>query len=128
MDQMNKLIVYLMAICGCCKNLHYNIPDYGIHLFADRVQDGLDEFIDEIKENCILAVGDEVLNSSEYFVMAAKTTPDVVSLNSLKDLLVETLQQLELQSEKLSLGSGDLLGRIGNHLQNSLGVLNILEK
>ena len=46
MDNYNNLIINLMVIKGYAKDLHYNIPDYSIHLLADRIQDGLDDFID----------------------------------------------------------------------------------
>lgn len=127
MDKFNNLIIHLMAIEGYAKDIHYNIADYSIHLFADRVQDDLSDFIDEIKENCILAKGKDVLKSSEYLLNASKLIPNNISLNELKNLLVDVLVVLE-QINELSLGDGDLLGRIGSKIQNNLGVLNIILK
>lgn len=127
MDKFNNLIIYLMAIEGYAKDIHYNISDYSIHLFADRAQENLSDFIDEIKENCLLAKGKDVLKSSEYLLNASKLIPNNISLNELKNLLVDVLVALE-QINELSLGDGDLLGRIGNKLQNNLGILNIILK
>lgn len=128
MDKFNNLIIHLMAIEGYAKDIHYNIADYSIHLFADRVQEDLSDFIDEIKENCILAKGGEVLRSHEYYNQASRTLiTDKITLEDLKYMLVDTLVILE-QINELSLGDGDLLGRIGNKLQNNLGILNIILK
>lgn len=127
MDKFNNLIINLMAIEGYAKDLHYNIADYSIHLFADRVQEDLSGFIDEIKENCLLAKGKDVLKSSEYLLNASKLIPNNISLDELKNLLVDVLVVLE-QIKDVSIGDDDLLGRIGNKLQNSLGVLNIILK
>lgn len=127
MNKINDLIICLMAIEGYAKDIHYNIADYSIHLFADRIQEDLSDFIDEIKENCLLAKGKDVLKSSEYLLNASKLIPNNISLNELKNLLVDVLVVLE-QINELSLGDSDLLGRIGNKMQNNLGVLNIILK
>ena len=49
--KINYLIACLLALQGQAKNVHYNTRDYGIHLFADRVQEEIDGFMDELKEN-----------------------------------------------------------------------------
>lgn len=128
MDKYNILIVYLMVIKGYAKDLHYNIADYSIHLFADRVNEGLDDFIDEIKENCLLAKGNKVLRTYEYYQKASNTlVTDKISLETLKYTILDILVEIE-NIKDLSIGDGDLLGRIGNKLQNDLGILNILLK
>lgn len=127
MEKINKLIAKLMAIQGYCKDLHYNVPDYSIHLFSDRVQENLLNFVDELKENWLLAKGYKVLSSAEYYQEAAKYTPKVVGLEVLKNLLIDTLDDIERCNKDATVGDGDLLGRIGSNLQNSLGIIEILE-
>lgn len=127
MNKYNDLIVNLMVIKGYAKDLHYNIADYSIHLLADRVQDGLDDFIDEIKENCLLAKGYDVLRSHEYYSKAASVLSNQIILEDLKGFILDALHDLELINN-ISVGDSDLLGRIGAKLQNDLGVINIILK
>lgn len=128
MDKYNNLIVDLMVIQGYARDLHYNVADYSIHLFADRVNEGLDDFIDEIKETCLLAKGIKVLRSYEYYQKVSHALIiDEISLQSLKKILLDVLTKIEYVGN-ISVGDSDLLGRIGNKLQNSLGILNILLK
>lgn len=128
MDKFNDLIVNLMVLQGYAKDLHYHVSDYSIHLFADRAQDGLDDFIDEIKENCIISKGYRVLKSYEYYDKASRTLlTSEISLNGLKNITLDVLVGLEA-IRNVSMGDSDLLGRIGNKLQNNLGILNILLK
>lgn len=127
MDKINNLIIHLMAIYGISKDIHYTFPDYSIHLLSDKIQDGLFDFIDEIKENLLIAKNKIVLKSHEYYLETSKIKNDSIDLINLKNVIIDTLVILE-QINELSLGDGDLLGRIGNKLQNSLGVLNIILK
>lgn len=122
---MDKLIVLLMAIEGTSKNVHYEIADYYIHLLADRMQEDLNGFIDEIKENCILAKGQKVKNSSYYLSEASKYVVDDISLLAIRNIVIDTLVHLESLTG-ISVGDSDLLGRIGIKLQNDLAILNIV--
>ena len=115
-----------MAVQGYCKDLHYNIPDYSIHLLMDRIQQDLFDFIDEIKENWILAKGNKPLDSSQYYAETVRLLPSAKQLDLLKALLIDALEKVE-EAKGETIGDGDLLGRIGSNLQNSLGILNILE-
>ena len=50
---MEKIIIYLEAIKGLSKDLHYETKGqafYGNHLLMDRIHDHLDDYQDEIKE------------------------------------------------------------------------------
>lgn len=122
---MDKLIVLLMAIEGTSKNVHYEIADYSIHLLADRMQEDLNGFIDEIKENCILAKGQKVKNSSYYLQESSKYVVDDISLLAIRNIIIDTLVHLESLTG-ISVGDSDLLGRIGTKLQNDLAILNIV--
>lgn len=123
--KINYLIACLLALQGQAKNVHYNTKDYGIHLFADRVQEDIDDFMDELKENYLLAHGHKVKSSSVYLAEASTYVKDNNDLLSIKPILIKCLTALE-QVQNMSMGDNDLLGRIGDNLQNSLGLLNML--
>lgn len=130
MDNINKLIAELIAICSFCKDIHYNSKGdafYGKHLLADRVQENINEYIDQIKEICILGNDEKTLPSGEYLLKATSFIPaiqneDKANFKNLENLLIATLGTLEsLEGTK---GEENLYGNIAQDLQNSLGLIN----
>ena len=80
MEKYNLLISLLIAVCNYAKDIHYNVKGsafYGKHLFADVILDGLDEVIDDIRENILLGNGVEPLHSSKYLRAAAELVPPI---------------------------------------------------
>lgn len=131
MEKINTLIAQLIAICNFSKDIHYNAKGasfYGKHLLADRVQDNLNEYIDQIKEICILGADKETLPSSEYLKKAIELIPEISeddkdSFLSLKKLIIKTLKHIE-GIKNLTSGESNLIGAIAQDLQNSLGLIN----
>ena len=131
MENINKLIEYLIAICNFAKDIHYNSKGdafYGKHLLADRIQENLSEYLDQIKEVFFLPANKEPLPSAEYLTEAAKLIPaisgdDKTDFASLQKLLIITLQIIE-SIEGLTVGEDNLIGEIAQNLQQSLGLIN----
>lgn len=130
MEKVNRLIAQLNAIANFCKDIHYNSKGdafYSKHLLADRVQDNINEYIDQIKEICIIGSNEKTLPSKEYLLQAIKFIPaitenDQENFKSLENLLVMTLANIEhLEGTK---GEENLFGAIAQDLQNSLGLIN----
>lgn len=135
MEQINKLIEYLIAICNFAKDLHYNCKGeafYSKHLLADRIQENLSEYLDQIKEIFFLASDREPLPSGEYLSRATSLIPvlgegDKENFKSMQNLLVVTLQHIE-RIRDLTKGEENLVGAIAQDLQNSLGLVNFQVK
>ena len=131
MDRFDVLIVVLMAIHGKAKDIHYNCPGdafYGKHLFADRIADGIDEFIDQIKETCILGKGRKPMSASKYFKEAATlldSLGDTDDFRTLLSFIIDCLQHIE-RFDNVSRGDSKLLDDIANKLQNDKGLLHIM--
>ena len=128
MNNFNLLITYLMAIEGKAKDIHYNCPGpdfYGKHLFADRIAGGIDDFIDQIKETCILGKGDKPLFAHDYLKEASSLIDNSVDFKTIYHLIVDCLQLIE-NFKNVSRGDSKLLDDIANKLQNDKGLLEIM--
>lgn len=131
MDNINNLICFLIAIQNFCKDIHYNSKGdafYSKHLLADRVQEELSQYIDDIKEVFFMAVEKEPLPSKEYLKSAVNLIPDIAeddrtNFESLKKLIFTTLQQIE-GLESLTKGEENLIGAIAQNLQSSLALVS----
>ena len=133
---MKDCIVRLTVIKNLAKDIHYNAHGrefYGIHLLMDRVADGLDQFIDDIKENIYLGRGQFPPASKEIFKVAEAMLPEklpydtVAQLGILADFISGTLENIfELVSNTKILLNGDiaLFDDISKDLHKKLGLIN----
>ena len=132
MEQINKIIEYLIAICNFSKDIHYNCKGdafYSKHLLVDRVCENLNDYIDSIKEVFFLGgANKEPLPSYEYLKKAAELIPEIQkedkkNFEKLRDLLIAAIKQIE-KTKALSKGEENLIGSIAENLQTSLGLIN----
>ena len=127
-DKIDNLIDYLMTISSYAKDIHYNCSGenfYGNHLFADRINDNLNEFIDQLKEICLLGHNIKPLNSSEYLKRASESVPKDISFSLMSELMLNTLSLIET-IEDISKGDENLIGAIAQDIQNNIGLINIM--
>lgn len=127
-EKFNTLIVYLLAIANYAKDIHYNCTGanfYGNHLFADRLGDKMFEYIDLIKEVCILGHAGIPLHSSEYQMKSVDIIPPGAALDIMRNVIIEALETIEDITD-ISKGDENLLGAIAQDLQQNLGLLNIM--
>lgn len=131
MDKINLLIEYLIAIQNYSKDIHYNCKGesfYSKHLLADRIQDNLYDYIDQIKEICFLAANKEPLPSGEYLSRATSLIPEITdddkeNFKLMENLLTVALESIE-KTKDLTKGEENLIGAIAQDLQTSLGLVN----
>ena len=133
---MNELISYLVAIKGFAKNIHYTVHGdafYGKHIFADLISDPIDEYIDSIKEICLLGhlpEGERPLDTSQYDELAKphypklSETSDKENYKNMQDLIILALNHINTL-DGLSRGEENLIGAIAEHLQKMNGLLNL---
>lgn len=130
MEKYNLLISLLIAICNYAKDIHYNVKGsafYGKHLFADVILDGIDEVIDDIRENILLGNGVEPLHSSKYLRAAAELVPPIapddrtnfVMMKGLVDRVRGMIKGMDAPSR----GANSLLDSIGEHMDKMAGLL-----
>lgn len=127
-QDFDNLIIHLLAIANYAKDIHYNCSGpnfYGDHLFADRFIGDIYEYIDQIKEICLLGHNKKPLHSSEYLKQASEIVPVGADFKSMRVLMIDTLIIIENLRE-LSKGDENLLGAIAQDIQNNVGLINIM--
>ena len=134
---MEKIIISLEVVKAVSNDLHYFVKGdafYGKHLLMDRINENLQGFIDDIKENYYMARGLIVPLNKETLYKACEAikypeTPrggreDIEILsNALKVALYTIEGFIRENRETLTAGDNDLLGRISSDLQKSYGLL-----
>lgn len=131
MEQINNIIVSLLAIANFAKDIHYNCKGesfYSKHLLADRIEENLSDYIDQIKEVFFMAAGKKPLSSIHYLRMAAEQIPELASADkdnfeSMQKLLIKALENIE-DLKNLTKGEENLIGAIAQDLQTSLALVN----
>lgn len=130
MESINNLIIRLIAIENFCKDIHYNSKGdsfYSKHLLADRIQENLSDYLDQIKEVCILGSDEKTLPSGEYLSRATSLIPvieksDKENFKKLENLIIDTLALLEGMEDSTK-GEENLYGAIAQDLQQSIGLI-----
>lgn len=128
-EDIDNLIIHLMAISNYAKDIHYNCKGsnfYGNHLFADRISDNLADYIDQLKEICLLGHKLKPLESNVYLSRVSKVVPSSISFKIMRNMLIETLDLIE-NTKEISKGDENLLGTIAQDIQNNVGLINIME-
>lgn len=133
MNKFNQLVIYLIAIQNFAKDIHYSVNGeafYGQHLFADRIFEPLDNYIDSIKEDCLLFEKIYPLSSKEYLAQASLIVPERLEDTaqnwlSMRELHIKTLNFIESIKNDLTVGEANLIGNIAETLNQNLGLLNL---
>lgn len=127
--EIDKLIVNLLGIYNTAKDIHYSCSGpnfYGDHLLSDRIAENIIEYIDQLKEICLLGRGYEPLKSYDYLVRVVDVIPHTSNFLNIKGLMENTLIHIE-KLEDLSKADENLIGAIAQDIQNNIGLLNIME-
>jgi DNA-binding ferritin-like protein len=127
---MLDILARLTAIQQYAKDIHYTAKGdsfYAVHLLADRVADGLDDFSDSIKETHFLGGGELPPQSKEVLRLAIAYIPVLTDTKSdltrLGSLISSTLEAL---GETMGNGRADasLMDNIAQDLKLKLGLIN----
>ena len=113
-----NIICYALAAHNLAKDAHYHAKYnsfYGNHIFADRLSDKWDDYIDELKE--VFYLGNEV-NTPESKQILKDTIP-LYKFFSDFHAQINTLRE----SYKMSYGEENLIGDIDQLVQNNKGLL-----
>lgn len=131
---MEKIIIYLEAIKGLSKDLHYETKGqafYGNHLLMDRIHDHLSDYQDEIKENYFMYNEKSVPTHKTIIQNTIEMLPaddldtqaKMGILNELIKTAIYHIEQTIKDDKNLDAGDSDLLGRISSTLKNDSALL-----
>jgi DNA-binding ferritin-like protein len=124
---MKDLIKHLDAIRNTAKDLHYHATGasfYAVHLLADRIQEPIISFIDDLKEICFLGLEKEVPLSNSLVPSLPPADTEEAMISTVYSQLTLALYTIEeLSKQPLMQAEVSLLGRIAEHLQQSRGLL-----
>ena len=127
-NRFDKLIYLLMAIREYAKFIHYTASGsnfYAVHKFMDDISQNLNDYIDTIKEVCLM--GNKIIPSGNYLtgasaLMPAKPETDKDKLKMLSILINNTLSHID-SFEDISRADEDILGEIARDLKKNYGLL-----
>ena len=132
-DYMLNILIYLLAIQKTAKGIHYLCKGsnfWADHLLADKVQDGLDDFMDEIQEIAFLGKEQDAPQPftvlSNAGAMVPELTEDIENdFRKLDKLILSCIDEIETSSklEAITAGDNDLLGRICSDIQQKHGFI-----
>lgn len=129
---MEELLVYLTAVAGLAKDLHYTLAGksfYGNHLLMDRIYDDIYDFVDEIKENYFMYQGLDVPSSKNIFERTAAILENIETTGQKMSSLLEFMRDIiylcdqYANEDRYDCGDNDLLGRIASKMKNNVGLL-----
>lgn len=131
-ELVTKIACRLQAISNFAYDIHYNARGndfYENHLFAERLgdQEGTADFKDEIFETVFLGRGQDVPSSKRIESGVLALTPvsaknEDSDYKMLRGMIATCLEEIE-SLQDLSMGEGDLFGRIASVLQRHNGLL-----
>lgn len=127
-QNIDDLITLLTAIENYAKDIHYNCCGesfYGQHLFADKCAEKIKDYVDQLKEVCLLGHKIKPLSSLIYLRRASDKIPFDPSFRFLRDLMNDALNQIEYITN-IAKADENLLGTIAQDIQNNVGLINIM--
>lgn len=130
---MERILIYLTAVAGLAKDLHYEYAGttfYGNHLLMDRIYDDIYDLTDEIKENYYMYLGKAVPTSEEIFSKTAEILKNISTVDVKTRTLIDYMKNViylcdeESKKDKYDCGDNDLLGRIASKMKNGVALLS----
>ncbi|GHU00407.1 hypothetical protein FACS1894186_0870 [Alphaproteobacteria bacterium] len=117
---MFQLMQHLVAFKYACKLNHWRTDDYAQHLLFDRLQEDLDDLVDNVAERVFMAHG------RKEELTAAILAPDAVNpdLRAAADEIDRQIDRI-FASGKLTEGDQSLLSGVEEAFQGKLALINM---
>jgi len=131
-EQIDDLIVLLIAIDNFSKDIHYTVHSeafYAKHLLVDKFN--FDDSKDLLIECCLLGNDERPLPSKEYLRRASDITPapalnnDKANFENLRTILINDALTTINNMQDLSKADENVIGGIAQDLQQYKGLINL---
>ncbi|MBR2505951.1 MAG: hypothetical protein IKB70_03330 [Bacilli bacterium] len=114
----------LTALLQLLKEKHLLSKDYQEHLLFERLQEGIDEDIDRIKEIALACGYNEIVaNAKSSLVSASKILEDDNDVLSIEKRIIS---EIEITTAKLNNNKGDGIEGTFNQYKAQEGIINVL--
>lgn len=136
---MDKFVSMLLGLKMFVKQYHWLAKGYENHILADKLEEELDDYIDEAAE--LFAVSSEethaldayqVLERAKSFVQETKVVPD--TMEDLRGSMIKIITSImsycrqDMGNNELKQPFGDYTGRLSNLLLRKLYLLDVQGK
>lgn len=129
---MQEILILLIAIKQYIKQYHWQAKSYQEHILADKLEEDLEDYIDEIAELSIVAeLSDKQVKAKDLLEQAAQClgNEDKADLLSIMNLFVSLSEEVNAFEEKAeALGLKDLCGRLSNTILRKVYLIHLQDK
>ncbi len=137
MNDFRTLVYYLQAIVGLCKDIHYTLSGSCFitnHKYVDDIEEAINPYIDEIKENYFMYNKIEVPSSYDVYTASAGLLEGFTegekdaykNMGNLSTAMKVTIYMCDEMADgsKYDSGDKDLLGRLATDLKHYKALLD----
>lgn len=129
---MKDILVTLIALKQYIKQYHWQAKSYQEHILADKLEEGLEDYIDETAElSVVVEQTDEHLQAGKLLAEAASILPEGAdsTLRQIALLLVALNDKLkELKPKVGEMGVEDLFSRLSNSILRKIYLIHLQER
>lgn len=129
---MKDILVTLIALKQYIKQYHWQAKSYQEHILADKLEEGLEDYIDETAElSVVVEQADEHLQAGKLLAEAATILPEGAdsTLRQIALLLVALNDNLkELKPKAGEMGVEDLFSRLSNSILRKIYLIHLQER
>lgn len=129
---MQDILIILIALKQYIKQYHWQAKSYQEHILADKLEEDLEDYIDEIAELSIVAeLSDKQVKAKDLLEQAAQClgNEDKADLLSIMNLFVSLSDEVNAFDEKAeALGLKDLCGRLSNTILRKVYLIHLQDK
>lgn len=127
---MKDILVTLIALKQYIKQYHWQAKSYQEHILADKLEEELEDYIDEVAELSVVAeFTDKQLKAKELLSKASNLLPEEVDLLKIGEVFVKLRDEINVFEQKAEdLGLKDLCGRLSNDILRKAYLIQVQDK
>lgn len=129
---MQNILIILIALKQYIKQYHWQAKSYQEHILADKLEEGLEDYIDEVAElSVVIDLSDESLKANILLGKASlylegKGKADLLNITQVLSDLGDEIDRINDKAE--ALGIKDLCGRLSNSLLRKIYLIQLQAK